>query len=51
MLNGRLPFNDAQLGDLEEDQKMQRLRFERSVSFGKYTKHIPNNCVFYIFFY
>ncbi|XP_045172121.2 uncharacterized protein LOC123534106 [Mercenaria mercenaria] len=33
MLNGRLPFNDAQLVDLEEDQKMQRLRFERSVSF------------------
>ncbi|XP_060582113.1 serine/threonine-protein kinase MARK1-like isoform X2 [Ruditapes philippinarum] len=33
MLNGRLPFNDAQLADLEEDQKMQRLRFERSVSF------------------
>ncbi|KAL4224236.1 hypothetical protein ACF0H5_017689 [Mactra antiquata] len=33
MLNGRLPFNDAQLTELEEDMKMQRLRFERNVSF------------------
>lgn len=33
MLNGRLPFNDAQLNDLEEEMKMQRLRFERNVSF------------------
>lgn len=35
MLNGRLPFNDAQLSELEEDMKMQRLRFEKAVSFGK----------------
>ena len=36
MLNGRLPFNDSQLMEMEEDMKMQRLRFERNVSFGKY---------------
>ena len=35
MLNGRLPFNDSQLMEMEEDMKMQRLRFERIVSFGK----------------
>ena len=35
MLNGRLPFNDSQLMEMEEDMKMQRLRFERNVSFGK----------------
>lgn len=35
MINGRLPFNDAQILDMEEDMKMQRLRFERSATFGK----------------
>ena len=38
MLNGRLPFNDSQLMEMEEDMKMQRLRFERIVSFGKLLK-------------
>ncbi|XP_069136547.1 serine/threonine-protein kinase MARK2-like [Argopecten irradians] len=33
MVNGRLPFNDNQLMEMEEEMKMQRLRFERSVSF------------------
>ncbi|WAR01400.1 TSSK5-like protein [Mya arenaria] len=33
MLNGRLPFNDAQLCELEEEMKMQRIRFERTVNF------------------
>ncbi|KAK3083089.1 hypothetical protein FSP39_013688 [Pinctada imbricata] len=33
MVNGRLPFNDNQIVDMEEEMKMQRLRFERSVSF------------------
>ena len=36
MVNGRLPFNDNQLLDMEEEMKMQRLRFERAVSFGKW---------------
>lgn len=44
MLNGRLPFNDAQLSDLEEDMKMQRLRFERAVSFGNY--YFISKCFF-----
>lgn len=35
MVNGRLPFNDAQLVEMEEEMKMQRLRFERNISFGK----------------
>lgn len=35
MVNGRLPFNDAQLVEMEEEVKMQRLRFERNISFGK----------------
>lgn len=35
MINGRLPFNDAQMLEMDEDMKMQRLRFERSSSFGK----------------
>lgn len=35
MLNGRLPYNDNQITELEEDMKMQRLKFERTVSFGK----------------
>jgi len=35
MLNGRLPFNDTQLVNMDEEMKMQRLRFERTVSFGK----------------
>lgn len=34
MVNGRLPFNDAQLVEMEEEMKMQRLRFERNISFG-----------------
>ncbi|XP_052717620.1 serine/threonine-protein kinase MARK2-like [Crassostrea angulata] len=33
MVNGRLPFNDAQLVEMEEEMKMQRLRFERNISF------------------
>ncbi|OWF41153.1 serine/threonine-protein kinase MARK2-like [Mizuhopecten yessoensis] len=33
MVNGRLPFNDNQLMEMEEEMKMQRLKFERSVSF------------------
>ncbi|XP_071180268.1 serine/threonine-protein kinase MARK2-like [Mytilus edulis] len=33
MINGRLPFNDAQMLEMDEDMKMQRLRFERSSSF------------------
>ncbi|XP_033747149.1 serine/threonine-protein kinase MARK2-like [Pecten maximus] len=33
MVNGRLPFNDNQLMEMEEEMKMQRLRFERNVSF------------------
>ncbi|XP_060064733.1 uncharacterized protein LOC132545081 [Ylistrum balloti] len=33
MVNGRLPFNDNELMEMEEDMKMQRLRFERHVSF------------------
>ncbi|XP_062614346.1 serine/threonine-protein kinase MARK2-like isoform X2 [Saccostrea cucullata] len=33
MVNGRLPFNDSQLQEMEEEMKMQRLRFERNISF------------------
>lgn len=39
MVNGRLPFNDAQLVEMEEEMKMQRLRFERNISFGKISSH------------
>lgn len=34
MVNGRLPFNDAQIAEMEEEMKMQRLKFERNISFG-----------------
>ncbi|XP_061198065.1 serine/threonine-protein kinase MARK2-like [Saccostrea echinata] len=33
MVNGRLPFNDSKLQEMEEEMKMQRLRFERNISF------------------
>ncbi|KAL3856453.1 hypothetical protein ACJMK2_011210, partial [Sinanodonta woodiana] len=33
MLNGRLPFSDVHLAAMEEEMKMQRLCFERTVSF------------------
>ncbi|XP_048257092.1 testis-specific serine/threonine-protein kinase 1-like isoform X1 [Haliotis rufescens] len=33
MVNGRLPYNDSQLSEMDEDMRMQRLRFERNVSF------------------
>nr|XP_022341133.1 sucrose non-fermenting protein kinase 1-like isoform X2 [Crassostrea virginica] len=33
MVNGRLPFNDAQIAEMEEEMKMQRLKFERNISF------------------
>lgn len=39
MVNGRLPFNDAQLVEMEEEMRMQRLRFERNISFGKISSH------------
>ena len=45
MLNGRLPFNDSQLMEMEEDMKMQRLRFERIVSFGKLFIHIYSHWI------
>ncbi|XP_050408578.1 uncharacterized protein LOC126823658 [Patella vulgata] len=33
MINGRLPYNDGQLTEMDDDMRMQRLRFERNVSF------------------
>lgn len=33
MANGRLPFNDAQLSEMDEEMRMQRLKFERTISF------------------
>ncbi|KAJ8312732.1 hypothetical protein KUTeg_010105 [Tegillarca granosa] len=36
MANGRLPFNDAQLSEMDEEMRMQRLKFERTISFENY---------------
>lgn len=53
MVNGRLPFNDAQIAEMEEEMKMQRLKFERNISFGTIVfsgDHLVQiNCTLFVF--